>query len=135
MNVLSAATWDVLPHNECIVGLREQRIGRIALSVDALPVVLPVYYVYDAGAVVFRTRAGSVLDRNCRNTVVAFEIDSYDPTRKAGWSVLAVGLASVVAPSDRLAQRGTQLDRVGSPEGEVVIKIEPGSITGRALRH
>jgi nitroimidazol reductase NimA-like FMN-containing flavoprotein (pyridoxamine 5'-phosphate oxidase superfamily) len=134
MNVLQASTWEVLPPSECEVGLRSERIGRIALSVDALPVVLPVYFVYDASAVIFRTHAGSVLDRNCRNTVVAFEVDSHDTSRKAGWSVLAVGVASIVAPTDSLAGRNTQLDRVGAPAGDVIIKIEPGSITGRAIQ-
>lgn len=133
MNVLQAATWDVLPHNECVVGLQSQRVGRIALSADALPVLLPVFYAYDGSAIVFRTHAGSVLDRNCRNTVVAFEVDSHDAGRRTGWSVMAVGVANVVGPADGLREREAQLDRQGAPEGEVIIKIEPGSLTGRAL--
>lgn len=133
MNVLQASTWDALPHNECVVGLRSQRIGRIALSADALPVVLPVFYVYDGEAIVFRTRSGSSLDRNCRNTVVAFEVDSHDAGRRTGWSVMAVGVANIVATTDGLHERAAQLDRVGAPAGDVLIKIEPGSVTGRAL--
>ena len=133
MNVLQASTWEVLPRNECVVGLQSQRIGRIALSVDALPVVLPVFYVYDGAAIIFRTRSGSVLDRNCRRTVVAFEVDSHDAARKAGWSVMAVGVAKVVAPDDGLRELEVELDRRGAPEGDVIVKIEPGSITGRAV--
>jgi len=133
MNVLQATTWEVLPRNECVVGLQSQRIGRIALSADALPVLLPVFYAYDGSVIVFRTHAGSVLDRNCRNTVVAFEVDSHDSGRRAGWSVMAVGVANVVSSADGLREREIQLDRVGAPAGDVVIKIEPGSVTGRAL--
>lgn len=133
MNVLQAPTWEALPHNECVVGLQSQRIGRIALSENALPVILPVFYVYDGTAIVFRTHFGSVLDRNCRNTVVAFEVDSHDAGRRAGWSVMAVGVANVVAPGEALREREIQLDRRGAPEGDVIIQIEPGSLSGRAL--
>jgi nitroimidazol reductase NimA-like FMN-containing flavoprotein (pyridoxamine 5'-phosphate oxidase superfamily) len=133
MNVLQASAWEVLPHNECVVGLQSQRIGRIALSADALPLILPVFYVCDGTDIVFRTHAGSVLDRHCRNTVVAFEVDSHDPGRRAGWSVMAVGVANVVAAGDGLHDREVQLDQRGVPAGDVVIKIEPGSLTGRAL--
>jgi nitroimidazol reductase NimA-like FMN-containing flavoprotein (pyridoxamine 5'-phosphate oxidase superfamily) len=133
MNLLQASTWEVLPHNECAVGLQSQRIGRIALSADALPVILPVFYAYDGDVIVFRTHAGSVLDRHCRNTVVAFEVDSHDPGRRAGWSVMAVGVANVIGAGDGLREREIQLDRRGAPPGDVIIKIEPGSLTGRAL--
>jgi hypothetical protein len=134
VNAVQESTWEVLPRAECVVGLQSQRIGRIAISVDALPVVLPVYFVYDGAAIVFRTHAGSVLDRNCRNTVVAFEADSHDPGRRTGWSVLAVGVANVVGHGVTPRDSTVQLDRMGAPAGEVVIRIEPGSISGRALR-
>jgi nitroimidazol reductase NimA-like FMN-containing flavoprotein (pyridoxamine 5'-phosphate oxidase superfamily) len=133
MNLLETSPWDVLPHNECIVGLQSQRIGRLALSIDALPAVLPVYFVLEASAVVFRTRSGSVLDRHCRNTVVAFEVDSHDAARREGWSVMLVGTANVLGASAELASLSADLDRIGAPAGDVVIKIEPGSLTGRAL--
>jgi len=133
MNVLEASIWEVLPHNECVVGLQSQRIGRIALSADALPVILPVFYAYDGNVIVFRTHSGSVLDRHCRNTVVAFEVDSHDGGRRAGWSVMAQGVANVVAPGEGFREREIQLDRRGAPEGDVIIKIEPGSLTGRAM--
>jgi nitroimidazol reductase NimA-like FMN-containing flavoprotein (pyridoxamine 5'-phosphate oxidase superfamily) len=133
MNVVQASTWETLPHNECVVGLQSQRIGRIALSADALPLILPVFYVYDGTHIVFRTHAGSVLDRHCRNTVVAFEVDSHDAGRRAGWSVMAVGVANVVGPADGLHERDVELDRRGAPAGDVVIKVEPGALTGRAF--
>jgi nitroimidazol reductase NimA-like FMN-containing flavoprotein (pyridoxamine 5'-phosphate oxidase superfamily) len=133
MNLLQTSAWDVLPHNECIVGLQSQRIGRIALSVDALPAVLPVYFVLDGTAVVFRTRSGSVLDRHCRNTVVAFEVDSHDAARREGWSVMLVGTANVLGVGAELVALTADLDRIGAPVGDVVIRIEPGSLTGRAL--
>lgn len=134
MKLLQESPWDVLPYRECLVGLGSQRIGRIALSVGALPAVLPVYYVVDDTAVVFRTRAGSVLDRHCRNTVVAFEVDSHDAPRREGWSVMLVGTANVLGGmSEGLERLVSDLDAIGAPEGDVVIRIEAGSLTGRAL--
>ncbi len=133
MNLLQTTPWDVLPTSECLVGLRSQRIGRIALSVDALPAVLPVYFVLDDNAVAFRTRSGGVLDRHCRNTVVAFEVDSHDAARREGWSVMLVGTANVLGTSTEFAELTAELDRIGAPAGDVLIRIEPGSLTGRAL--
>lgn len=133
MNLLQNGVWDVLPRNECVLGLGSQQIGRIALSADALPVLLPVYFVYEGTVIVFRTRAGSVLDRNCRHTVVAFEIDSHDAGRKGGWSVMAVGVANVLADTPASHEYAARLDRIGAPDGEVLIGIEPGSLTGRAM--
>ncbi|HVV74570.1 MAG TPA: pyridoxamine 5'-phosphate oxidase family protein [Mycobacteriales bacterium] len=135
MKLLQGSAWDVLPHNECVLGLRSLQIGRIALSADALPVILPVYFVYDGSAIVFRTRAGSVIDRNCRNTVVAFEVDSHDAGRRTGWSVMAVGVANVLAADDRAREQSVRLDRIGAPDGDVLIGIELGTVSGRALAH
>ncbi|MGN6474392.1 MAG: pyridoxamine 5'-phosphate oxidase family protein [Mycobacteriales bacterium] len=134
MKVLQESPWDVLPYSECLIGLGSQRIGRIALSVGALPAVLPVYYVLDGTSVVFRTRAGSLLDRHCRNTVVAFEVDSHDAARREGWSVMVVGSANVLSGlTIDLEHLVSDLDAVGAPAGDVIIRVEAGSVTGRAL--
>jgi nitroimidazol reductase NimA-like FMN-containing flavoprotein (pyridoxamine 5'-phosphate oxidase superfamily) len=133
MKPLQGCPCDVLPPSECVVGLASQRIGRIALSIDALPAVLPVYYVLAGTTVVFRTRGGGALDRHCRNTVVAFEVDSHDASRREGWSVMLVGTANVLGRAEDLAAFSNELDRIGAPEGDVLVGVEPGSLTGRAL--
>lgn len=122
-----------LSRSECVDALRSHSLGRVALSVDALPVILPVNYIFDGSGAVFRTRSGSVLDRNCRNTVVAFEVDEFNPATRVGWSVLVVGVASALFGGDWLRALELGLSSVGAPDGAIFVKIVPGSVTGRAI--
>ena len=50
-------------------------IGRVVFTDGGLPVVLPVTFVLDGDAVVFRTRAGSRLAGITSGSVLAFEVD------------------------------------------------------------
>ena len=87
----------VLTRDECLERLRSCRVGRVAVSVDALPFIVPVDYdVADDGvAIVLRTGvgAGGKVDAALRGAVVAFEVDCVDPDRHRGWSVLVTGTA------------------------------------------
>ena len=90
---------EVLDRAECVRLLGTRSLGRIALSVDALPTVLPVNYVLvDDDMVVIRTRRGTRLSRATRNTVVAFEVDDFDEEWGEGWSVMVRGIAREVRP-------------------------------------
>lgn len=84
---------DVLDVDECIALLRSRPIGRVAISVGALPVVLPVNYRVQDDAVVFRTAKGTKLAAATAGHVVAFEADDYDEDGRTGWSVLVQGRA------------------------------------------
>ena len=93
---------EVLSRAECLRLLGGARIGRVGLSMGALPAVLPVNFTLVDDAIVLRTAAGSKLDAALANSVVAFEVDSIDPMYHTGWSVLVQGVASeVVDPADR----------------------------------
>jgi len=108
-------------------------VGRIAVSQGALPLILPVNYAMDGLGIVFRTRQGGLLDRTCRNTIVAFEIDSYDATTRSGWSVLAVGVANVLYAGEWLRAVELGLTSAGAGDGALFVKIVPGNVTGRAI--
>lgn len=82
-----------LPRDECLRLLATRTIGRVGFVHDGHPMVLPVQYVYVAGAVVVRTAYGSAFDRAVCGVEVAFEIDAVDPGYHAGWSVMARGIA------------------------------------------
>lgn len=122
-----------LSREECLNALRENTLGRLAVSQGALPLILPVNYAMEDTNVVFRTRQGGLLDRTCRNTVVAFEIDAYDDETKAGWSVVIVGVANVLYAGDWLRAVELGLTSAGAAEGSVFVKIVPGTITGRTV--
>jgi hypothetical protein len=126
------ATRD-LSREECMAALECTAFGRIAVSQGALPLVLPVNYAMDGPGIVFRSHQGSLLDRTCRNAVVAFEIDSYDTDTRTGWSVVAVGVANVLYASDGLRAVELGLASAGAADGAVFVKIVPGTVTGRAV--
>ena len=69
------------------------RLGRIAVTIGAVPAIFPVHYRLLEGHIVFSTGDGTNLHTAAANTVVAFEVDDVDPLWTSGWSVLVVGVA------------------------------------------
>jgi nitroimidazol reductase NimA-like FMN-containing flavoprotein (pyridoxamine 5'-phosphate oxidase superfamily) len=92
---------EVLGRDECIALLAGATFGRIAITSNALPVVLPVNYVLLDDRIVVRTGRGTKLDAATRNTVVAFEVDEIETVEQTGWSVVVTGVArALVAPDE-----------------------------------
>jgi hypothetical protein len=87
---------EVLDREECLDLLRTVPVGRLGLSMSALPVVLPVSFVVDEDRVIVRTSAGTKLDAALAGAVVAFEADDYDTATGDAWSVLVRGSSAVV---------------------------------------
>jgi nitroimidazol reductase NimA-like FMN-containing flavoprotein (pyridoxamine 5'-phosphate oxidase superfamily) len=92
----------ILTRPECVELLKTASVGRIALSVGALPVVLPVNFGMLDDDIVLRTVPGSRLEAAARNAVVAFEVDRLEEPERDGWSVLVQGLASEIADPDEV---------------------------------
>src|SRR4051794_24699721 len=89
---------------ECKTLLGTPGIGRLALSVQALPVVLPVNFTLMPDGILVRTGAGSKFEQACDHAVVGFEIDGYDPMSHTGWSVLVQGHARILQSPAELAE-------------------------------
>ena len=85
---------EILDEDECLRLLDTVPVGRVAVSIGALPAVFPVNFARYDHRVVFRTGQGTKLDAAARNAVVAFEADQFDATQREGWSVMAVGRAA-----------------------------------------
>jgi nitroimidazol reductase NimA-like FMN-containing flavoprotein (pyridoxamine 5'-phosphate oxidase superfamily) len=92
----------ILTRRECVELLGTVEVGRIALSVGALPVVLPVNFAMLGGDILIRTVTGSKLEAAATNAVVAFEADHVDAVDRAGWSVLVQGIASEITDPEEL---------------------------------
>jgi hypothetical protein len=82
--------------DECLGLLRTTRVGRVALSIDALPVVLPVGFALLGENIVLRCLVDSPLSRSGVDVVLAFQVDNFDAATQTGWSVLVQGMASEV---------------------------------------
>lgn len=119
----------------CLMHLRANPVGRLAIVVDGFPIVLPVNYrlVETSGLtwVAIRTRPGNLIDQASPH--VAFEIDGIDPTRRRGWSVLVRGTLHHV--DRKAADFGERFDPEPwlTTERDAWLVIEPFSITGREL--
>ena len=125
---------EVLSRAECLKLLAGARIGRVGLSVGALPAVLPVNFALVGDAIVLRTAAGSKLDAALANAVVAFEADSIDPLYHTGWSVLVQGVASeVVDPAERERLRAEPLRPWADHDRDRFVRIYIDIVSGRRL--
>lgn len=124
----------VLGDAECRQLLATATIGRVGLSIDALPVVLPVSFVVDGDRIVFRTCAGAKLQQALHRAVVCFEVDDVDVLDDAGWSVLVTGEASEITdPADLERVRALALRPWGGDDAEHVVQIRIGLISGRRI--
>jgi nitroimidazol reductase NimA-like FMN-containing flavoprotein (pyridoxamine 5'-phosphate oxidase superfamily) len=97
------AGLELLTEADCLALAAHRPIGRVAVSVGALPAVFPVNFCFLGRDVVFRTAQGMKLAAALRGTVVAFEVDDFDVEGHRGWSVLIVGTASEI-PVEELAE-------------------------------
>ena len=114
---------------ECFRLLAGERLGRVAITVNALPVILPVRVALDRDEILFRAALGGVLAGATRQAVVAFEADGSEPG-VGSWSVLATGMARHLAEDDRRAL--TSLPPWSS-ETDVFVALTPQLLSGRRL--
>ncbi len=128
---------EVLSRAECLDLLGRERVGRVGVSLGALPVILPVNYTLLDHSVLIRTVAGTKLAAATTRTVVAFEVDSYKEDGLAGWSVLVVGRASEVTGQDELSRaREAHLEAWGAPgAAHHLVAIEIELVSGRRFAH
>jgi len=127
---------EVLSVAECRQLLEQGSVGRVAITVGAVPAVLPVNYRVLDGDVVFRTAQGTKLDAAVRNAVVAFEVDQVDPLYHEGWSVLVVGVAREIPPGpERDRALALPLEPWAPGERTHVVRIATELISGRRISH
>lgn len=93
---------ELLDEKECLGLLARAHIGRVAVTLGALPAIFPVNFVMDDDAVVFRTGTGTKLAAATDHAVLAFEADQFDRFEHTGWSVLAVGRSELVTDPEEL---------------------------------
>ncbi|HZR13442.1 MAG TPA: pyridoxamine 5'-phosphate oxidase family protein [Acidimicrobiia bacterium] len=124
-----------LSRDECMALLETASVGRVGVSVGAIPAVLPVNYVVDGDTVVFRTVPGTKLDAALTNAVVAFEADSFDGERESGWSVLVRGVAREITDETALARVRRLPLRSWAFDGDAdrFVSVDTELVTGRRV--
>jgi nitroimidazol reductase NimA-like FMN-containing flavoprotein (pyridoxamine 5'-phosphate oxidase superfamily) len=111
-------------------------VGRVGITIGALPAIFPVNYRLIDGSIVFRTAPGSKMSAAAEGAVVAFEVDDYELADRSGWSVLAVGRAEVihdVAMACKALDAG--LEPLAEGSRTTIVRIEPTFLSGRRIVH
>lgn len=125
-----AGALEELDRNECLQLLASFSVGRIAVATPhASPFVVPVNYVLDGEAVVFRSDPGAKVKGIDRHAV-SFQIDYIDGFHRTGWSVLVRGTAVVAEPHE---VADLEIESWVTGTKQEWIRIVPHSITGRRL--
>lgn len=125
-----------MDEEECLGLMARCRLGRVAVSIGAVPAVFPVNFGLLDGNIVFRTGTGTKLDAAMRNSVVAFEVDEVDLRTQEGWSVLVVGVADELK-DQALLRRALALPLAAWAPGtrDHVVCLRPEFISGRRISH
>jgi nitroimidazol reductase NimA-like FMN-containing flavoprotein (pyridoxamine 5'-phosphate oxidase superfamily) len=125
-----------LSRSECLRLLASVSVGRVGLSINALPAVLPVNFALLDGEVVFRTVEGTKFHAAATGRVLAFEADGYETDGLSGWSVLVVGVSRVVTESTEL-HRALELTVEPWGVGEAadrIVRITSTIVSGRRFQ-
>ncbi len=99
---------EMLDRVSCLALLGSVPVGRLGMSQNALPVVLPVNFCLcsapwdDEPVIVIRSGEGTKINAATERHIVAFEIDGFDTMTHSGWSVVVQGLTRVITAPDQL---------------------------------
>ncbi len=125
-----------ISEDECLRLLEQHDLGRIAVVVDARPLIFPVNYGLAHRIVTIRTARGTKL--SCApGSNVAFEIDDYASATRVGWSVLVQGVAvDATTALDDVSWRSREASPRPLAPGVKVhrLAISPTAITGRRFK-
>jgi uncharacterized protein len=127
---------ELLDEEACLALLGSTSIGRVAVTLGALPAVLPVNFGLLDGDIVFWTGEGTKLRAAVANAVVGFEADRIDPVDRTGWSVLVVGRAVEVKDPgtiERARALGIRPWTAANRRSHAIL-IHPEFVSGRRIR-
>ena len=124
---------EVMSDEDCRALLAAGRVGRVAVTADALPVIAPVNYVVDGSTIVFRTKRDGMLARACDDAVIAFEVDELAADGSGGWSVNVVGIASLVSDSEHVRALALGVVSAAGDERDQFVRMRLGLIHGRRI--
>ncbi|HEY5012155.1 MAG TPA: pyridoxamine 5'-phosphate oxidase family protein [Acidimicrobiia bacterium] len=117
---------NTIPTERCWALLRQGWFGRLGLSVDALPAILPVEYSVAEGDIAVCLGQYRLNARSVNESVVAFAADLVDSETRSGWTVQVQGRA-------RLPKRAVTTE-CGLHEPGQIIYITPQTVVGQSLR-
>lgn len=124
-----------LSGSECWAVLRTVAVGRLAVCAggDRCDVdIFPVNFVVDHGSIVFRTAAGTKLERLTAERSTTFEADDSDFSDGIAWSVVAKGpCGAIEAHADLISAFDLEVHPWHAGSKPTFVRLVPEVITGR----
>ncbi len=119
-----------LSEAECQDLLASQNLGRLSMTIRALPIVMPVNYSYLGGSVVLGMNDGPARRSITGDSVVALGVDSGQLDERF-WAILVIGRAAEIGDlaQRRELQRMGLKDLAGAPAAHFV-QLQPDVISG-----
>jgi nitroimidazol reductase NimA-like FMN-containing flavoprotein (pyridoxamine 5'-phosphate oxidase superfamily) len=81
----------MIERDACLGLLSDATFGRIALTVDDLPRIVPVRFAVHRGRITAHVQGADEVAKALDAAVVSFQADGYDNEIQAVWSVHVVG--------------------------------------------
>jgi hypothetical protein len=120
-------TNQALSAQDCWELLASQTVGRLAVSIKALPAILPVQYYIDDDLIAICLGHHQVPTRTVNHAVAAFAVDSLtNQPLSQGWTVQILG---VVQPPQRIGA----LSQCRQPAAGQIVHMRPEVITGERI--
>jgi nitroimidazol reductase NimA-like FMN-containing flavoprotein (pyridoxamine 5'-phosphate oxidase superfamily) len=129
MKAVDRTGIEVIDADECLRLLRGGRVGRVGIVVGGEPLILPVNYAVVEKTVVFRSAPGSKLDMGPR-APACFEVDEFDESMSAGWSVLIAGRLEEI---DAGEAGGADVTPWAPGSRDHWMRLVPRQVTGRRV--
>jgi nitroimidazol reductase NimA-like FMN-containing flavoprotein (pyridoxamine 5'-phosphate oxidase superfamily) len=123
-----------LDQQKCRVLLGSATFGRLAFTQNALPMILPSHFRIRGNEVVVASLAPSAIASARNGHVVVFEVDTYEPATREGWSVSVIGPSRHIVEPCEIAE----LDRLdfapsSAQNGWHYIAVQIGLLRGLRL--
>jgi nitroimidazol reductase NimA-like FMN-containing flavoprotein (pyridoxamine 5'-phosphate oxidase superfamily) len=125
---------ELLSPEECHDLLARSGVGRVGVTIAALPAIFPVNYGLVGENIVFLTGEATKLRAAVDHAVVAFQVDQFELGAGWGWSVLAVGIATEISdPAELAAARTLGLRPLAQGVRTHFARIRPEFVSGGRL--
>jgi nitroimidazol reductase NimA-like FMN-containing flavoprotein (pyridoxamine 5'-phosphate oxidase superfamily) len=122
-----------LEKGQCLELLGGTHIARVVLSINCLPVALPVNMALLGEDVIFSTDSGSKLTAAVEAQVVSVEADDIDLMYRTGWSVLVTGRAQLVTEPTDIKWASSRVQPWAPGPHPFLVRIPSTLISGRRL--
>jgi nitroimidazol reductase NimA-like FMN-containing flavoprotein (pyridoxamine 5'-phosphate oxidase superfamily) len=124
----------ILDREACLDRLAGHRLAAMAITEQAMPLVLPVVYALHDGEILIGTDPSGVLGRRLPNSVVSLCVHDLNDELLSGWTVTVVGEAFALETETELPSDVRQrLWHPGCVGEQAFVRISTERMSGRQI--